>query len=35
MLMTRMFSLRPGTFGRRQQMPRTMRSIFTPAQEAS
>ena len=30
-LMTRMFSLTFGTPGRRQQMPRTIRSIFTPA----
>ena len=35
MLMTRIFSLRFGTFGRKQQMPRTIKSIFTPAQEAS
>ena len=34
MLRTVMFSLTPGTPGRRQQMPRTMRSIFTPACEA-
>ena len=31
---TRMFSDTPGTPGRRQQMPRTMSSIFTPACEA-
>ncbi len=31
---TRMFSERPGTPGRRQQNPRTMRSIWTPAWEA-
>ena len=35
MLLTRMFSLRPGTPGRRQQMPRTTRSICTPAFEAA
>ena len=35
MLVTRMFSLTPGTPGRRQQMPRTIRSIFTPACDAS
>ena len=35
MLLTRMFSDSPGTPGRRQQMPRTTRSIFTPACEAS
>ena len=29
-----MFSLTPGTPGRRQQMPRTIRSICTPACEA-
>src|SRR6478672_2561668 len=34
MLMTRMLSLVPRTPGRRQQMPRTMRSIDTPAWEA-
>ena len=30
-LMTRMFSLRPGTPGRRQQKPRTSRVMSTPA----
>ena len=35
MEMTRMFSLTPGSCGRRQQMPRTIKSIFTPAWEAS
>ena len=35
MQMTRIFSLTPGTPGRRQQMPRTIRSILTPAHEAS
>ena len=34
MLRTVMFSLRPGTCGRRQQMPRTIKSILTPACEA-
>jgi hypothetical protein len=34
MLMTRMLSLTPGTWARRQQIPRTMSSIFTPACEA-
>ena len=34
MLITRMFSLSPGTPGRRQQIPRTIRSIRTPACEA-
>ena len=29
-----MFSDRPGTPGRRQQMPRTTAMIFTPAREA-
>ena len=29
--LTLMFSDSPGTPGRRQQMPRTTRSIFTPA----
>ena len=32
---TRMCSDRPGTPGRRQQMPRTIRSISTPAWLAS
>ena len=32
---TRMFSLNPGTPGRRQQMPRTIRSIWTPAWDAA
>ena len=32
---TRMFSPRPGTPGRRQQKPRTMRSTWTPARAAS
>ena len=32
--MTRMFSDRPGTPGSRQQMPRTIRSICTPACDA-
>ena len=31
---TRMFSLTPSTPGRRQQMPRMLRSIGTPACEA-
>jgi hypothetical protein len=31
---TRMFSETPGTCGRRQQMPRTMRSIGVPARDA-
>ena len=31
MLVTRMFSEMPGKPGRRQQMPRTTRSIGTPA----
>ena len=35
MLITRMLSLTPGTPGRRQQMPRTIRSICTPARDAS
>ena len=35
MLLTRMLSLRPGTPGRRQQMPRTTRSTCTPAIEAA
>ena len=35
MLLTRMCSLKPGTPGRRQQMPRTTRSICTPALEAA
>ena len=35
MLVTRMFSLRPGTFGRKQQIPRTTRSMVTSAQDAS
>ena len=35
MLLTRMFSLKPGMPGRRQQMPRTTRSICTPACEAA
>ena len=35
MLTTRMFSVAPGTPAIRQQMPRTTRSTFTPAQEAS
>src|SRR3546814_2306432 len=34
MLFTRIFSDTPGTPGRRQQMPRTTRSICTPAWEA-
>ena len=34
MLMTRTLSLMPGTPGRRQQMPRTIRSIDTPACDA-
>ena len=34
MLRTRMFSLTPGIPGRRQQMPRTIRSMCTPACEA-
>ncbi len=34
MLMTRMFSEMPGSPGRRQQIPRTIRSICTPAREA-
>ena len=34
MLMTRMRSLTPGMPGRRQQMPRTIRSISTPACDA-
>ena len=34
MLITRMVSLTPGRPGRRQQIPRTMRSIGTPACEA-
>ena len=32
---TRMFSDNPGTPGRRQQMPRTTRSISTPACDAA
>ena len=32
---TRMFSVRPGTPGRRQQNPRMMRSMGTPAWDAS
>ncbi len=32
--LTRIFSDKPGTPGRRQQMPRTTRSIGTPALEA-
>ena len=32
---TLMFSDRPGTPGRRQQMPRTTAATFTPAREAS
>ena len=35
MLFTWIFSERPGTPGRRQQMPRTTRSISTPARLAS
>ena len=35
MLFTRMFSESPGTPGRRQQMPRTTRSMETPAAEAA
>ena len=35
MLMTRIVSLIPGRPGRRQQIPRTIRSIGTPAWEAS
>ena len=31
----RIVSLNPGTPGRRQQNPRTMRSIDTPARDAS
>ena len=31
---TRIFSLLPGTPGRRQQIPRTIRSIWTPAKLA-
>ena len=34
MLLTRIFSDMPGTPGRRQQMPRTTRSIDTPACDA-
>ncbi len=34
MLLTRMLSERSGTPGRRQQMPRTTRSMATPASEA-
>ncbi len=34
MLLTLMFSDSPGTPGRRQQMPRTTRSMLTPACEA-
>ena len=34
MLMTRTFSLRPGTPGRTAQMPRTQTSTGTPAREA-
>ena len=34
MLRTVMFSLTPFRPGRRQQMPRTIKSIFTPASEA-
>src|SRR3546814_11591649 len=34
MLFTRMFSDSPGTPGLRQQMPRTIRSMATPACEA-
>jgi hypothetical protein len=33
-LVTRIFSLRPSTPGRRRHMPRTNRSIWTPAWEA-
>lgn len=35
MLVTEMLSVCPGTPGTMQQMPRMMRSIFTPAQLAS
>ena len=35
MLLTRIFSDRPFTPGRRQQMPRMIRSIWTPACDAS
>ena len=34
MLVTSMLSLTPGTPGRRQQIPRTINSIFTPACDA-
>ena len=34
MLVTWMFSLTPGTPGRRQQIPRTSRFTFTPACDA-
>ena len=35
MLLTRMFSERPGTLGLRQQMPRTTISMETPAAAAA
>ncbi len=34
MLTTEMFSLKPGTPGRRQQMPRTFSITLTPACDA-